>query len=278
MAMTTKPFLTGGSPVFPFYGNPTPTVPTPNPVNMGWGQGWGMYNPFSNRQTQPGINPQILKMWQDAMASNDASTLMTMSSDGNIRNALARALGVNVNQLANMSMMTIGKSTTGAGVGSSKWTPEMSRNYYMSGRNGGTPTTTGTGTGGMPQLTSPYANMTMLFRDNTGMLHDPGDNPIWEQLSNLPTTTPQVPTTPMSNQWKPNFGWGHRGNNNTTVPPPSNVPVYRNPVQPGTRTVTQPNAGTTTPPPSTTMEPPPPPITAPDPRLINDPGRSWMQQ
>jgi len=270
MPLTTKPYLTGGSPSFPYYGNPTPTVSTPTPINRGWGQGWGMYNPFNNR---PPVAPQqIVNMWKQALDAGDYSTLDAMSSDSNIRHHLARALGINVNQLANIAMS---KFTGQYGTTASKWTPEMSRNYYMSGRNGGTPTITGTGTGSIPQLASPYANMTMLFRDNTGMLHDPGDNPIWQQLGNLPTNTPQVPATPTSNQWRPNFGWGHNRRNNTTTPP-SNIPVYRNPVQPGIRTVTPPNTGTQPilPQPTPSL----PPMVTPDPRDIGDPGRSYMQQ
>lgn len=214
MPLTTKPFLTGGASAFPYFGAPTnvgSTLPYQvNPGQNGWGNGWGGLNPFG----PPRAPSYIVDIWKKALDSEDYGTLDAMSSDSNIRHHLARALGINVNQLANIAMS---KFKGQYGTTASKWTPQMSSAYYQQQRMASNPFLAisgqgGLGTGGTQTANNPYAGMTTLYRDSTGMLHDPGNNPI-------PTTTntPNVylfgmnPYGMGNGRGNGNFGWRHGG-------------------------------------------------------------------
>jgi len=124
---------------------------------------------------------------------------------------------------------------------------------------GGTPGQSGT-TGG----TNPYADMTMLYRDNTGMLHDPGDNPI------TPPSTPgtQNPYDPWGGRnpsrrdmgMRPRNGYNSNGNAITKPNPGANP--YQNQVDYYRNQRTQPTTPTT---PTTPTASPVTPPTAPNP-------------
>lgn len=115
------------------------------------------------------------------------------------------------------------------------------------------------GQSGMPGVPNQFEGMQQLFRDNTGMLHDPGDNPV-----TTPPTTPGAPPqwwnpfpgapqqngqAGYNNNWRqgqmrnPNKTPGMGGMDRPNLGLPTSVVSDRNP-GPGTRTpaVTTPGA------------------------------------
>lgn len=135
----------------------------------------------------------------------------------------------------------------------------MGQNGYQ---RGGTQWPGMPGMGGAPGQpgaggTNPYEGMTTLYRDNTGMIHDPGDNPI---------TSPTAPGN-VYNFWGMNQGnsrgnrsWGSRGQNRGAANPygpnaiqkpglnSGNITANRNPVSSPVAPTT-PNTVTQQPPP-----------------------------
>lgn len=123
--------------------------------------------------------------------------------------------------------------------------------------------------GNGPNGTNPWAGMTQLYRDKTGMIHDPGDNPA-TSLPTTPTTTPgsYQPNmsyySPYGVRGQPS-GRGHNGrggvNNNynpaPVTPPITSVPSANNPTR-NARPITAPGA-----PPSAPGAPPPGPAIPP---------------
>ena len=265
----------------PYFGAPTnvgSTLPYQvNPGQTGWGNGWGAMSPFG-----PARAPSnIVDMWKQALDAGDYSTLNSMSSDSNIRQQLARALGINVNQLSNIAMS---KFNGQYGTTASKWTPQMSSAYYQQQRMASNPFLAisgqgGLGMGGTQTANNPYAGMTTLYRDSTGMLHDPGNNPI-------PTTTntPNVylfgmnPYGMGNGRGNGNFGWRHGGGRGMGGPGSgrgnSEQGAMPNPNDSSNPNPTTPNAGTqpVVPGPAT---PPPPQQLAP---LPNSNEFAYQQQ
>jgi len=174
--------------------------------------------------------------------------------------------------------------------------PGFTSNYtnYMQQMKGGTGQGGYTGAGA-PGTEAPggvpnqFLGMQQLFRDNQGMLHDPGDNPI--------TTPTTGTTTPPPPGWNP-FPWmqgnnlgggrggmGHNGSGGVTRPgtPSPTGPQMSAPSAPYPglgRSAGVP--GTTTPPPTTTTTPGAPPntpvVTTPKPWDYRNSFNNYSQQ
>lgn len=143
--------------------------------------------------------------------------------------------------------------------------------------------------GGQPGTTAPnpYAGMTTLYRDNTGMIHDPGDNPIPTQ-----PPTPGMYPTPGYGQM-PWTGQGGQTNNHVSqygyrnpnkrppgfvAPPTTPPPMSTGGSQAGTLPGGARNARPNLPFPGTTPPVTTPPVGAPPNSPVQNGPRPWDNQ
>lgn len=227
------------------------------PTNMNmWGQGWGVFNPFRSRAIPSSIYEKYYPKYQSPYAADPTSmeSLGGLRSGTNEEWAKWNSIKAFYDNPMQSIMQGLGMNPSG-GVG---------------------------GGGGGGTQPDPYAGMTHLWRDPTGMIHDFGDNPQ--------TTTPNGGGVDMNqmmnifqmlNMMNGNRGnRGNRGNGNRGNDPygrgAGTTPYGRGAPTPGGYNtkplVTQPNPETPPPPP-----PPPPTYTAPPPGG-GDPSYYYSQQ
>lgn len=198
----------------------------PGASNWMW-QGWGVPNngwmggnvPTANSNSLAG-SPLGEQIYSDFMNSG-FDTQASMWRDRVLKRYLMPYVKKMGSSFLNKLETSIGGSQAGdfrSKYGISPTAGTMANR--MRGTTGGPGTPTN---GGGASTTDPYAGMTKLFRDNKGMIHDPGDNPLTGALGQLPAT--QNPTTPT-----PVNTGGYTGNLPTTMP--GTAPPATNPAPP----------------------------------------------
>lgn len=210
-----------------------------------WGNGWGMFNPFAQKDPYnplyngglEGLTPEMIERIKRDFVDGDMETKAALWTNKTLQSYLKPLIGNNpdlINKIEGMSWTSQGTDLSKYGLNQMRFTDMMKAREaakYGQPSAGSPPGSTNPSSGyNQPYIpvpaggANPYGDYAALYRDQGGMIHDFGDNPAPTQPP--PTGTGGgygMPPWMGMNQHYGNYGMGRRrrtNNNGYNRPPP----------------------------------------------------------